>query len=279
MKQHSSSQSVAWTSRGNCVSNEQFAISISPAFLTLVMGEAQKFHWLSKGMRLVAELHCRTPQSLGEAVAAETKEGLVLWDTIHFNTMATNVKIWPSPNQATQNLSPAPTPQSHTLFRSSSSLGYHAKSPLNSAWPRNTKAENMERRQYLWNFVLPKCLPKNVRYDDFFPFTELESYPPWQLPGCRLFHCSLLKSLGQGAFFPPEAGKHFTGTWYTQRRGRSWGFGGLEMEGGGSYIGKVKRVWRALSHLSVWRLQRDQAPSCWFLQFYFRGLCGHVLKD
>ena len=133
MKQYSSSQSVAWMSRGNCVSNEWFAISISPAFLTLVMGEAQRFHWLSKGMRLVAELHCRTPQSLGEAVAAGTEEGLILWDTIHFNTMATNVKIWPSPNQATQNLSPAPTPQSHTLFRSSSSLGYHTKSPLNSA--------------------------------------------------------------------------------------------------------------------------------------------------
>lgn len=86
-------------------------------------------------MRLVAGLHYRTPQSLGEAVAAGTKEGFVLWDTTHFNTMATlvDVKIWPSPNQATQNLSPAPPPKSHTSFRSSSPLGYHTKSPLNSA--------------------------------------------------------------------------------------------------------------------------------------------------
>ena len=133
MKQHSSSQFVAWTSRGDCISNERFSINISQAFLTLVLEEAQRFHWLSKGMRLVAGLHCRTPQSLGDTVTAGTKEGLVLWDIIHFNTMATNVKIWPSPNQATQNLSPAPTPQSHTLFRSSSSLGYHTTSPLNSA--------------------------------------------------------------------------------------------------------------------------------------------------
>lgn len=81
------------------------------------MEEAQRFHQLSKGMRLVAGLHCRTPQSLGEAVAPGTKEGSVLWDTTHFNTMAklVDVKIWPSPNQATQNLSPAPPPKA-TLY-------------------------------------------------------------------------------------------------------------------------------------------------------------------
>lgn len=88
--------------------------------------------------------------------------------------------------------------------------------------------------------------------DVFSSFTELEGYPHWQVPVRRLFHCSLLKSVGQGAFFLPEASKYFTGTWCPWMRGRWWGVGGLEMEWGGSYMGKVKRLWRVPIHPPVW---------------------------
>lgn len=56
----------------------------------------------------------------------------------------------------------------------------------------------------------------------FSSFTELAGYPPWQVPVRRLFHCSLLKSSEQGAFFLPEASKYFTDTWCSWMRGR-WG--------------------------------------------------------
>lgn len=79
-------------------------ISISQACLTsLVMEETQRSHRLSKGMRLVVEVHFRAPWSLQAAVSAMTKEWLVLWGTIHF-IMASlvGIKMWPPPKQAGQ---------------------------------------------------------------------------------------------------------------------------------------------------------------------------------
>lgn len=60
----------------------------------------------------------------------------------------------------------------------------------------------------------------------------MRDYCHWQVPvlgtkrsWAEEAPCSLLKSAGQGAFLPPEASKHFTGTGYPWKRKRWWGIG------------------------------------------------------